>query len=142
VVEVLAEAGVHFKLGASAGGILRPDKLVVYFGSRESLAQAAERLAQAIAGVEVQGVPFSAELGAGGLLSWGLDPPPNERSLSFQEPESWRFWVVRRLAAAMVAAGSGGGTGLSPAEFAVERLRHEGVDVEQWTPSGGIWKAA
>jgi hypothetical protein len=87
-------------------------------------------------------VPFSAEITADGLLSWGMDPPGTQRVLAWQEPESWRLWVVRRLAAAMIAAQSDPGSTMTPAEFALERLRHEGVDVEGWTPAASIWAAA
>jgi hypothetical protein len=68
-----------------------------------------------------------------------MDPPQSERLLSWQEPESWRLWIVRRLAAAMIAAQNDPGAGMAAGQFALERLRHEGVDVEKWTPSISIW---
>ncbi len=134
--------GAHFKVGRTADGLLRPDKLVVYVDTLEALQDIANELSERLAGVEPHGVPFSAEIGGDGLLSWGLDPPPAQRTLSWQEPESWRLWVVQRLAGAMVAAQADERPGLPPWQFALERLRREGVDVDRWTPSASIWNAA
>jgi hypothetical protein len=134
--------GAHFKVGRTADGLLRPDKLVVYVDTLEALQDIAHELSKKLAGVEPHGVPFSAEIGGDGLLSWGLDPPRAQRTLSWQEPESWRLWVVQRLAAAMVAAQADERPGLPPWQFAVERLRREGVDVDRWTPSASIWNVA
>jgi hypothetical protein len=89
--------------------------------------------------IPAHGVPFTAEITGNGLLSWGMDPPQSERMLAWQEPESWRLWVVRRLAAAMIAAQVDARSSMPPWEFALERLRHEGVDVEGWVPSTSIW---
>jgi hypothetical protein len=69
-----------------------------------------------------------------------MDPPQTQRVLSWQEPESWRLWIVRRLAAAMIAAQGDAKPGMTPVQFALERVRHEGVDVETWTPSVSIWR--
>jgi hypothetical protein len=71
-----------------------------------------------------------------------MDPPATERLLAWQEPESWRLWLARRLAAALVAA-RGNTTPDVPAwRFALERLRREGVDVDRWTPSSTLWATA
>jgi hypothetical protein len=76
------------------------------------LQRAADLLATRLASVAPQGVPFSAEIAGDGLLSWGMDPPRNARVLSWHDYDSWRLWVVRRLARAIVTAQSephGGG---------------------------------
>jgi hypothetical protein len=130
----------HFKVGADAVGVLRPDKLVLYFPTLEALHGSASELRRALGGVPGHGVPFSAEIAGDGLLSWGIDPPKAARRISWQEPESWRLWVVRRLAAAMIAARQSKPAGIGPAAFALERLRHEGVDVVGWTPSAALWQ--
>jgi hypothetical protein len=143
VVDLLAErGGGRFKVGSDAAGMLRPDKMVLYFDGREELLAAARRLEEALAGVPAQGVPFSAPIDAAGLLSWGMDPPVSERLLAWQEPESWRLWLARRLAASLVAARDGASPGLPAWRFALERLRREGVDVDRWTPSAALWAAA
>jgi hypothetical protein len=143
VVDMLsARRDGRFKIGSDAAGLLRPDKLVLYFDAREELLAAARHLEDALAGVAAQGVPFSAPIDADGLLSWGMDPPTSERLLAWQEQESWRLWLARRLAAALVAA-RGNTTPDVPAwRFALERLRREGVDVDRWTPSSTLWATA
>jgi len=139
VLGVLSTRSAHFKIGSDAAGLLRPDKMVVYFGDQDSLLEVALELAKQLSSVAPHGVPFSAEITPNGLLSWGMDPPQTEHVLTWQEPESWRQWVVRRLAAAMIAAQSNSHATMTPADFALERLRHEGVDVDDWKPTASIW---
>jgi len=129
----------HFKVGADATGVLRPDKLVLYFPTIDALHEAAAALARGLDGVAAHGVPFTAGIAGDGLLSWGLDPPQTARVAAWQAPESWRLWVVQRLAATMSAAAMSE-TGLRPSEFALERLRLEGVDVDGWTPTESLWR--
>src|SRR5260221_484630 len=142
VVDVFSSRGGSFKVGADAPGLLRPDKLVLYFLDQEGLLEVASKLTRELEGVSPHGVPFSAPITDDGLLSWGMDPPRSDRLLSWQEPESWRLWVVRRLAAAMIAARRDTQQDTSSIEFALERLRRQGVDVEGWTPSASIWQRA
>ncbi len=153
VVETLEAAGRgDFKIGCDAAGLLRPDKLVLYFAGQEELLAVADGLARRLPGLPAQGVPFTAEIGLDGALSWGMDPPKSARLVSWHEGESWRIWVVRRLASALLAARDGlAGEpdgrvetegGLAPWQFALERLRREGVDVDRWTPAAHIWQAA
>ncbi|HYH44238.1 MAG TPA: hypothetical protein VEG34_01010 [Thermoanaerobaculia bacterium] len=152
VVETLEDAGRgDFKVGSDAAGLLRPDKLVLYFSGQEELLAAAENLSRRLPGLPTQGVPFTAEIGLDGALSWGMDPPKSARLVSWHEGESWRIWVVRRLALALLAARDGMPEqreqhqvegGLEPWQFALERLRREGVDVDRWTPAAHIWQAA
>ncbi len=142
-VETLSRRGCgRFKVGSNAAGLLRPDKLVLYFEDLESLMVVATELTKELTGVAPQGVPFSAEIAHDGLLSWGMDPPLSERVLAWQEPESWRLWIVRRLAVAMVAAQKNDGSRLPPWQFARERLRQSGVDVDGWMPSPAVWLTA
>lgn len=142
LVDVLARRGHRpFKVGDSAAGVLRPDKLVAYFGDVEDLQAAAAELAERLHGLEPHGVPFSADAGGDGLLSWGMDPPAAERAVAWQEPESWRLWLAKRLGAALVAARQDAGA-LAPHRFALERLRREGVDVQRWTPGAALWRVA
>jgi hypothetical protein len=134
--------GTRFKVGSDSIGLRRPDKLVFYFDDLESLVAVATEAAPLLSRLPAHGVPFSAEIGADGVLSWGMDPPAAERVLSWQEPESWRLWIVRRLAAALVAARGDHHAAIDPSDFALERLRLFGVDVERWTPSPSLWSAA
>jgi hypothetical protein len=144
VVRVLsAFPGAQFKIGQDAAGLLRPDKLVTYFTNREQLDEAAVDLRRELSGCEAQGVPFTAGIDESGLLSWGVDPPDSDRALSWLGRESWRLWVVQRLAAALSLAKSARSAGaLEPWRFAIERVRRQGVDVETWTPSATLWSLA
>lgn len=130
-------AAVNFKVGCDACGLLRPDKLVIYFQDFDPLRQAAHDIALHVAGCEAHGVPFTAAIGNDGLLSWGVDPPPEESAMPWQGPESWRLWITNRLATALVSARSNCTAMLQPWEFALERLRLEDVDTDTWTPIQG-----
>lgn len=127
----------QFKIGSDAWGLLRPDKIVAYFPGFERLAEAAGGLAEGLSGVPAQGVPFTAEIGGDGLLSWGIDPPALESSTS-EGPESWRFWLVRKLARALLTARETGEA--EPWRFALDRLRLEGIDTATWTPGSLLWR--
>lgn len=124
----------QFKVGRDAAGLLRADKIVSYFPSFERLAEAAEAVVGRLAGVPVQGVPFTSEIGGGGLISWGMDPPRTERAWSLGE--SWRHWLALRLARDLLAARHAG----ADWSFALERLRLEGIDTDTWTPGALLWK--
>jgi hypothetical protein len=141
VVRVLSSfPGTAFKIGDSAAGLLRPDKLVTYFVSREQLGEVATMLQRELAGCEAHGVPFTAGIDDAGLLSWGVDPPESDRALSWLQRESWRLWVVQRLGAAMSMGKSArSASAPEPWRFAIERARRQGVDVETWTPSASLW---
>jgi hypothetical protein len=131
-----------FKVGSSAGGLLRPDKVVAYFPHFEALAAAAEPLARGLAGAPVQGVPFTSEIAGDGLLSWGVDPPAADGSVPLPslEGESWRLWLTHRLARALLQARAAAAA--EPWRFALDRLDLEGVDTVTWTPRAGVFRAA
>jgi hypothetical protein len=139
VVEVLQDSSAHFfKLGRNAMGLLRPDKLVVYFRDFERLEKTARELALRLSGCPAHGVPFTAAFGHDGLLSWGVDPFPEKGALSWQGPESWRLWVTNRLAVGLVSARNNIAGTLQPWKFALERLRLENVDTVTWAPRNGF----
>jgi len=132
IIETLATSEApQFKIGNDCYGLLRPDKLVAYFSSKEGLLEAAQALQARLEGLPVHGVPFTAEAGGDGLLSWGMDP----RGLSGIEGLSWRHWITNRLAAGIlmgqdISEGAG-----EPWRFALERLRLEGVDPVTFAPN-------
>lgn len=138
-VDAIAGTGaLQLKMGRDLAGVLRPDKLVVYFTSFDDLGEAAERVRSALTTCPAQGVPFTADAGCAGLLSWGLDPPRQEAAVPWQERESWRWWVTSRLAAALLAGS--GIESVDPVAFAMDRLALEGFDTQTWTPSPRIWR--
>jgi hypothetical protein len=130
----------HFKIGKGAQGLLRPDKMVAYFSSYEELIATAEQLKKDLGGCPAQGVPFTAELGGDGLLSWGVDPPAEGQVLPWLGRESWRLWVTNRLAVALIATSMENTANLEPWQFALRRLQLEGVDTRSWTPALTDWK--
>jgi hypothetical protein len=139
VVEILRDSDAHaFKVGRTAIGLLRPDKLVVYFQDFDSLQRTAGDIALALAGCAVHGVPFTAAIGSDGLLSWGIDPQPEKDALSWRGPESWRLWITNRLAAALVSARLNPTQTLQPWQFALQRLRLEQIDTDTWAPTQGF----
>lgn len=138
ILEALAAARARqFKVGSNAQGLLRPDKIVAYFNGFEPLAEAASEVRRRFNGIPAQGVPFTSGIGSDGLLSWGVDPPAAEWVTS--GASSWRLWLARRLAQAILAARSSPAAGVEPWSFALERLRLEGVDTATWTPTGRLW---
>ena len=140
VVRVLAtHDGVPFKIGDSAAGLLRPDKMLAYFSTRAQLDEVASALRRELAGCEAHGVPFTAAIDEEGLLSWGIDPPEADRALQWRARESWRYWLAQKLAAAMALAKIARNAPVEPWEFALARVQRHGVDVETWTPSASIW---
>ncbi|MGV0795168.1 hypothetical protein [Mycolicibacterium sp. XJ1819] len=128
---VFADNGVrHFKVGANAAGLARPDKFVAYFPAYPPLEQAARQLGVRVRDHPVHGVPFTGALTEDGMLSWGLDPPDVPDG-DFAERASWRSWIALRLAAGLFdARGS-----THPWRHAFERLRAAGVDTATWTPT-------
>jgi hypothetical protein len=140
IVSLSATLGaVGFKVGKNAHGLLRPDKLVIYYTRLDALAEGADRLRQELGGCPAQGVPFSAAITTDGLLSWGIDPP-----LAAQTPlplmqESWRLWITNRLARALLAARASPVAEIEPWQFALDRMRLEGVDTETWAPGKRMW---
>jgi hypothetical protein len=137
VLNVLSRTRVRqFKIGKDAAGLLRPDKMVAYFSGYDDLMDTAEELKRELGGCAAQGVPFTAELTADGLLSWGVDPPTEGQVLPWVGLESWRLWVTNRLAAALIAARIDDSASMEPWQFAMRRLQLEGVDTRSWVPAG------
>lgn len=143
LVRVLAEIpGSQMKIGMDAAGLLRPDKLVAYFATKKDLDTAANTLANELRGCPAHGVPFTANVDAHGLLSWGADPPDSERALSWLERESWRLWVAKSLASALAIAKRSSKPPVAPWQFAMKRVRRLGVDVDTWAPADSLWRPA
>lgn len=129
---------VAVKAARDVYGLMRPDNLVAYFTDAAALDEAAIQLAGRLAGLAPQGVPFTAERGGDGLLSWAADPPADSASLDWAGDSSWRAWITGRLASSLTLAAShpGGPPGWV---FALDRLSLDGVDPETWAPPGPVW---
>ncbi|MCH5373449.1 MAG: hypothetical protein JJ992_05700, partial [Planctomycetes bacterium] len=128
VAHVFLQGDVRsFKIGRGLEGLLRPDKIVAYFEEREHMTAVADALAAALMECPVQGVPFSAEIGGDGLLSWGIDPPAGNAATS------WRAWVTKRLATSLARHRHTPGNHL--VEVVFDDIRKFRVDPECWLPN-------
>jgi len=133
-----ASKAFSFKVGNDYHGLLRPDKMVVYFSQQEYLLETAAELRSALAGITPQGVPFTAQLDDTGLLSWGVDPPGRDVLENF-EGGSWRARITERLAAAIVQAAATGLQQQEIVDYALNRIGLEGIDTHTWIPEKNIW---
>ncbi|HEY7811791.1 MAG TPA: hypothetical protein VIC62_01045, partial [Nakamurella sp.] len=126
VADVAAGLAAHsFKVGGTAEGVHRPDKIVAYFGDEATADAAAAVLDGLLEGRSPQGVPFTGQVGDSGLVSRGLD----------QGGTSWRMIVCDLLGRELERAASTCG---SPAEISRTALRaaaDSGLDVETFWPT-------
>jgi hypothetical protein len=127
IVDAFVKAGVRsFKVGRGLEGLLRPDKLIAYFDDPGQMSAVVQVLLRRLDGCPAQGVPFTAELGADGLMSTGVDPPPSDVLAS------WRAWITARLAASLLAQRR-----QSPPQTVAKvlaELQAGGVDTVRWLP--------
>ncbi|MGB7974517.1 MAG: hypothetical protein WCF81_09245 [Roseiarcus sp.] len=128
---------ISLKYGADAQGMLRPDKLVVHLTAPEAVHLLADRVLNALDGCPVHGVPYTAELGGDGLISWGCDPPAG--SSAAEIGPSWRTWVTRLLAEGLAAKGR---PGTEPWERSLNDIERAGVDPRTWAPKPWLWANA
>lgn len=142
VVHVFESLGVAaFKVGRNLPDVLRPDKIVAYFDTKEHLEIVAKTLTGDLKQVRAQGVPFTAQIDEFGLLSWGRDPAEVPNIPGVQQ-SSWRAWVVSRLAFALSLAKINPSEEVEAWEFAQRRLQLDKIDPESWTPLEGIFNAS
>lgn len=132
---VQIEDAFSMKVGHDLPGILRPDKLVLYFASRPAMMRAARKLARELAGVEPHGVPFTGALADSPLLSWGVDWAGQGASAPWTGDQSWRSWLTHRLGSALAQAARDPGRGVPAWRFAMDRVSLDGVDVTSWSPA-------
>jgi len=128
----------HLKVGRDAYGLLRPDKIVVYFREFCELQETAARILQNLERCPAHGVPFTAEIAGAGLLSWGIDPPEEKNSVAWLERESWRQRICNQLGTALSLAKVSTQSEILAWRFAMDRLRLEGIDTETWAPTRAL----
>jgi len=127
MVDVFVRSDVRsFKVGRGIEGLLRPDKIIAYFDDSAHLEHVARALGRSLRRYPAQGVPFTADAGGDGLLSWGVDPPPGDTATS------WRSWVTARLASSLTGQRT---PQADPVGAALADLRTAGVDPDRWLPS-------
>jgi hypothetical protein len=125
---------VGLKYGTDVHGMLRPDKLVVHLAAEEAVHLLTDRLLRLLDGCPAQGVPYSAELGGDGLISWGRDPP--SASQAIRAGGSWRAWVTKTLAEGFVDKDA---KEPEPWKRALDRIVRAGVDPLTWAPPPALW---
>jgi hypothetical protein len=128
-----ASDAVSFKIGNTLAGLLRPDKMVVYFYSGESLFKTAGKITESVKGYTPQGVPFSAQLDDIGLLSWGEDPPEEEGPQSL-ESCSWRTMISNKLAGILVQAKESKLSWPGAIAYIEATMQSKGFDTRNWEP--------
>jgi hypothetical protein len=128
---------ISLKYGADAQGMLRPDKLVVHLTAPEAVHLLADRLLSALDGCPAHGVPYTADLGGDGLISWGCDPPAGSPAAEFGL--SWRAWVTRLLAEGLASKRR---PEAEPWETSLQDIERAGVDPATWAPRPWLWANA
>ena len=136
---ISASQAFSFKAGNSLQGLLRPDKMVAYFYSKEALFYTAGLLREELGNYPSQGVPFTTQLDETGLLSYGEDPPVTE-VLSSVDGGSWRTFITDQLALAIVQARKNKLSWQQTMGFIRAMLLTEGVDSYNWTTTNGLTK--
>ncbi|MDM7832338.1 hypothetical protein [Cellulomonas edaphi] len=126
VFDLAVRHGVpSWKVGADAPGIHRADKVVLYLPTARKADDVAALLADALADLPAQGVPFSGQVGQTGIVSRGQD----------QGRQSWRAAVCAAVAQALHDSRSRLAD-VPPARLADEALRAlaNDIDVVTWHP--------
>jgi hypothetical protein len=131
---VLVDHGAPpFKISRTPRGLLRPDRMVIYFRSLADLHRVGDALADPLGDMPAQGVPFTAALAPSGLTSWGYDPPPSVKAYG----ASWRQWLTKKLAAYLHASDADHAEGR--VQFALSKVAEDGVDPDTWRPTAALW---
>lgn len=132
VVATAVAAGVPaWKVGARPDGLHRPDKIVLYLGTAHEADQIAWALAEALTDVPAQGVPFTGQIGATGIVSRGRD----------LGTDSWRHVLCRTVARALTeatAASDPSRDTVAVADRALARVADRGYDVRTWSPEPAV----
>jgi len=139
VAAITERLGVSsFKIARTLRGMLRPDKMVLYWPGLEDALAASPELLHLTSGVPGHRVPFTARIEGSDTLSYGIDPPLRELVVPWQSP-SWRGWVVEKLVGAMVAAQLSPAIGSSAWQHALWGAHRAGIDTKTWSPRQGVW---
>jgi hypothetical protein len=96
----------------------------------------AQSAAQVLSGemqeIRQQGVPFTERQDNVGLISLAMDPPRQTARSVFSTQNSWRLWVSRKIATAVILAKQSPDYPLSPEQSALWTMQFLGVEPETW----------
>ncbi|MDB5007776.1 MAG: hypothetical protein JWP45_2169 [Mucilaginibacter sp.] len=117
-----------FKIGKGVHGMLRPDKLVLYFQSMEAMLSVANELRHSLNGVDAQGVPFTNPTDTGALISWAIEP--NAISVNYEGVTSWRMYVSKCISRSMKLSAFMYGD--HSVASVLKRIRLNGIEPDNW----------
>jgi hypothetical protein len=133
---IAAQSGaISVKVGSNRFALNRPDKFVAYFNTQDDMQACAAELGPLLGGLPAHELPFSAALPLP-TLAWGLDPPKPTNITHWWQVESWRVWVAKKLAIALIMAKDNGCNAVESVQFAKKRVELEGINTSDWTPIG------
>lgn len=124
------------KIGRDVRGLLRPDKIVVYFAALADARRYGARISRQLDGQPCQGVPFSCQVGGTAMVSLGVDPPKLPQA-DDDRSASWRVWVAERLARAVLQARSS--SQADPVRAVLAAAAASGIDPKRWLPNAENW---
>ena len=136
LANLIEQEVVSFKVTAHAEGLLRPDKMVVYFGNLKALEKLGNALTNLLSTYNAHGVPFTAIIDEKGILSWGKDPVQKHPNAKL---ESWRSWICQKIATELIAAKKQNGNPFEWTEIVLDQLQLLGIDKHTFTPSSKLW---
>ena len=123
-----------WKVGRDIFGVTRSDKICVYFASQNAAEEAGRFFVQTLNGIQAQGIPFTKRYDMHGLVSAGIDPPRPEYGVRAAFGTSWRDWISRKVASAILVAQAQGSYPMTPVDAALWSMKLLGVDPATWTP--------
>jgi hypothetical protein len=122
-----------WKVGRDVFGVTRSDKICVYFASKRAADEAGRLFVQELHGIEAQGIPFTRRYDANGLVSAGIDPPTPEFGVRAAFGTSWRDWISRKIASAIIVANSHKDYPITSVDSALWSMKLLGVDPATWS---------
>lgn len=120
------------KVGRDLPGLLRPDKLMIYFPALAAALAYGRHLRTSLTTEKAHGVPFTFQIGHTSLVSLGVDPPQNPTA-----NRSWRMVVTRHLAWAILQTRRIDPD--DPLPMIHDLLRQNDIDPCRWLPTGSRW---
>jgi hypothetical protein len=125
------------KLGRNLPGLLRPDKLLLYFARVEDAIDTGRELLSQLTLDEAHGVPFTFQIGGTSLVSLGVDLPVAQR-IDPGRNRSWRSTVTHRLARIILDVRKKRRD--DPIGQINAELHRSGIDPDQWKPVSNSWE--
>lgn len=119
------------KIACNSLAMMRPDKFILYFNSRETMEDAANIICPILGSYRVQALPFTSPLTANGILTWGQDPESSNDRIQWMEQDSHRSAVCNLIAASLFACRHLSSK-FDKWNFLVKRLAMEGISPLQW----------